>query len=202
MKTDNAMARVLEWAREQCRGSHHVVEFGAGKLDYIIQLDGREQIEVNRPEDGITTRSLVCKGDHIKCPQRTAIEAYAEYISAWKSNDFLTVVVGDMRDYQTLGLRKFDCALFIDSIEHLHRGDALTLISRLQEDGVRIVVFAPEGIHQQSKGSWGDSNVLQAHLSTWYPRDFNALGFKTEQWAGFHKDLANGGAFTATWNPP
>ncbi len=163
--------------------------------------DINEQVKFSNVENGRVERSLVCAGDDIRCPQRTAIEIYGEYVTAWGSNDLLTVVIGDMRDYRTLGLREFDCALFIDSIEHIGRSDALKLISQLQEDRVRIVAFVPEGVHPRTESAWGDDNSRQAHLSTWQHEDFAALGFETEQWLGFHKDIENGDAFVASWTP-
>ncbi len=167
-------SRVLEWVKSQCDGSRHVVEFGAGKLDYIVR---------------------------IRCRQRTAIEICGEYVKLQKSTDALTVIVADMRDYRNLGLRKFDCALFVDSIEHLTKDDALKLLRQLQEDGVRIASFVPEGEYPQTEDVWGCNNPHQTHLSTWNHKEFADLGFETEQWPGFHEDHETGDAFVVSWSP-
>ena len=135
-----------------------IVDFGAGRFDYTSLL-GQER----------------CVG----------VEVFEPYV-----RDFcpgrIRAVVGDMRQFETLGLPDFDCALLIDSIEHIPKQDGIDMLTRLKAACSRVLVFTPEGEYIQEYDPWGYENPGQVHRSTWWADDLTQLGFVVGRRPHFH----------------
>lgn len=86
-----------------------------------------------------------------------------------------------------LGDDAVDMALMIDVLEHLPRGRALGLLTRLERVARRgIVVFSPIGDVPQEAI---DDNEFQRHRSGWRPEDWLRLGYDVEVFEAFHGHL-------------
>lgn len=94
--------------------------------------------------------------------------------------------------------RSYDVVLGIDVVEHLEKADGLRLLAEMRRVGKRVVLFVPEGNHPQAAHS---GNEWQAHRSTWWAPDLEAIGFMVERWENFHSEPGkDSGAMFVTWS--
>jgi len=146
------------WIREHTKNSACLVDFGAGRFNYT---------------------------DVAQSIRKIGVESFQKYIDLYgDSYPHVEKVCGDMMQWKELGLPEFDCAMFIDSIEHITMERAKHLIASLQESGhcKKIMVFCPEGVYEQDTDNWGHGNHEgQSHKSTWYVEDFESMGFKCDR---------------------
>ena len=170
-----------DWILTETKDCETVVEFGAGSF--------------RRLEDV-----------HPSVKRRIGIEISQAYINTSPDMREVEQIKGDMRKFESLipnFYSVYDCAMFIDSLEHLTRKDALDLMSRVMILFNRIILMIPEGIHIQESDITGHGqHEFQKHRSTWYEKDIRAMGFKDVTVdEDFHKnkiDKANGCIF-AVW---
>lgn len=170
-----------DWIFTSTKNCETVVEFGAGFFGKLTLV-------------------------HPAVKRRIGIEASQVYIDASPDRPKIEKIKGDMREFERLlpnYYSVYDCAMFIDSLEHLTRKNALDLMSRVMILFNRVILMIPEGIHIQESDATGHNQYkLQKHRSIWYEKDIKAMGFKDIIIdADFHKgkaDKANGCIF-AVW---
>ena len=167
--------RVRSWVERVTEGTESCLDFGAGIFTYIKAA---------------------------KSKRRAGIEAFEPYCQAALEDPAcldINIYHGDMRKFQLLTFDEFEVALFIDSLEHLSKADALTLLRLCQDRFKRIAAFVPVGNHVNPIS---DNNELQLHLSTWESKDLENLGFSVIVDAGFHHTNPpdKRAAMFAVWN--
>ena len=90
---------------------------------------------------------------------------------------------------------KYGVIIMSHLIEHLSKEDALTLLSKLEEMCTGVIVIACP---------YGDTTGLEAksldfHISAWYEKDFNDLGYKTRHMRFSHRAGRAIALFEALW---
>lgn len=168
--------RVGDWVAANTLGSRVVVDFGAGDFNYIYAADAQKRI---------------------------GIEIHKPYVDEAISHNppGLQIFLGDMRQYdEFIDPNDCDCAMMIDTLEHLPREDGDVLLPKMQESFRKILVFTPCGEHAQGPI---DNNPYQEHKSTWFPSDLEGLGFSVVVENGFHSPWktpeSNTAAMYAVW---
>lgn len=139
---------------------------------------------------------------HCSCPRRIGIEIHKPYVDRAPNYENCIKIHGDIRDYrQLISEEDMDLCMIIDVIEHLEKDEALRLLNSLKEDFNKIIIFAPEGNHPQTKDVTGlGADEYQTHRSTWYLCDFEAIGFEGVVDPKFHIDPnKDNGAIFVTW---
>lgn len=139
---------LINWIQSNTAGVQSVVDFGAGRFDKLNYV-------------------------HSDVERKMGIEIWLDYFSEPPAPGCRRKQ-GDMRNYRILvDDDDMDCALFVDSLEHLRRRDAVYLIYNIQQDFNKILLMIPEGNHPQ-KGA----TKYQKHLSSWSFLDIKNLGFQ------------------------
>lgn len=143
----------------------------------------------------------------VLCPTIHGIELFASYYEEAKQREELKGVeffLGDMRRFDEITSRDYDVALFIDTLEHITKEDALDLLGRCQKRFKKIILFIPIGEEFQGNQDWYDDNPAQKHLSTWNLDELTSMGFAGTYNATFHSHLPTGyqGAAFLTWVRP
>jgi hypothetical protein len=138
---------------------------------------------------------------------KIGVDVYQPYLDAalvrWGRGAILLCrdMVDFCHDHYVAGLR-CDAVLLTDSIEHLDKDRALSIIPYMKSMAYRrVVIFAPEGDapqHTDVTGSGGDE--WQRHRSSWTVEDFSREGFDAALWPDFHS--AGKHAIFAIWNQP
>ena len=164
----------LKWLWENTEDCTAVVEFGAGFFQQLSRV-------------------------HKNVRYRVGIEVYKPYHVNAKFTKCL-MVLADMRDFDKhLKEKHYDCAMFVDSLEHLTMEDAKTLMKRVQAKFRKVLLMIPEGEHPQTKDVTGHGgHAEQTHRSTWCKEDVEALGFQDVYLdPKFHRGVA--GCIFAVW---
>ena len=141
------------WIRENTQNSAVVVDFGSMFFDKLGHVS-----------------SLV---------RKIGIEIWKEYIDRASFHD-CQKILGDFTHFEELiNHSDMDCAMFIDSLEHLDKPTAMNLITRVQSQFNKILLMIPEGHHSQTTDYFNlGADKYQTHRSTWYEEDIRALGFQ------------------------
>lgn len=156
---------LYEWIADNTRGAKHTIDFGCGVGDKIRRAYGDTKI---------------------------GLELYTPYTK--KARGYKTLNI-DFRKYRdSLPRRMCDVAMMIDTLEHISKEDALVLLTQMQEDFNKIIVFVPEGICPQGRGL--DGNPYQQHLSSWEAGELTDLGFKVKRYERYHD---NNDALFCVW---
>ena len=164
----------LQWLWDNTAGCTAVVEFGAGFFQQLSRV-------------------------HSDVKYRVGLEIYKPYHVNAKFTKCL-MILADMCDFDLhLKSKHYDCAMFIDSLEHLAMEDAEFLISRVKAKFNKILLMIPEGEHPQTKDVTGHGgHQEQTHRSTWRVADVEALGFQEVYLdPKFHRGVA--GCIFAVW---
>jgi ubiquinone/menaquinone biosynthesis C-methylase UbiE len=105
------------------------------------------------------------------------VDLFKKYIKqAKKEKIHDEYVIADIREMR-FEPKSFDVVLASHVIEHLPEKDALKFIKDLERIAKKQVIIAtPIGEHYHPAV---DNNKLQLHLSHFYPKDFENLGYKT-----------------------
>lgn len=171
------MSSVLEkWIYDSTCDCESVVEFGAGFFEQLKHVNPSVKNKIG-------------------------IEFSKKYIKNALYDDCIKIE-GDMRDFESLVPDTFyDCALFVDSLEHLDKDDAIKLVNKCKDKFNRIAIMIPEGNHPQSKDVTGhNEHFLQTHRSVWQLSDFTKMGFSGILISDYHKESVNSkGAIFAIW---
>jgi hypothetical protein len=155
MKINTHKVDLNSWIRWATTGSQTVVEFGAMFFD-----------------------KLAC----VAAPKKIGIEIWEPYIRDAKYHE-CQKIHGDFTIFESLIEDKdLDCAMFIDTLEHINREDAFELMSRVMNKFNKVILMIPEGNHPMDEDVTGyEAHTYQTHRSTWYAKDLIDLGFLEEK---------------------
>jgi len=141
---------------------------------------------------------------HSSVKNRIGIEIFKPYLD--DAVEEFTKIHGDMCSYNTLvDIKYHDCALFIDSIEHIEKEDGIALLKRVQKTFNKILLITPDGYFKFDCDLHGyGSHETQRHKCGWTKEDLEKLGFKVFIIDKFHppSDINPRGCIFATWEKP
>ena len=164
------------WMTQQTKGHKCVVEMGSMLFTRLAQVD-----------PGVS--------------RRIGIEIWEPYIENAKFHD-CEKIHGDMREFDTLLPEDArDCVMFIDTLEHLVKDEALDVLERCKARFQKILIFAPEGkcVQEEDVTGYG-AHEAQTHRSSWTKAELEHLDFEVIEDPDYHGAL--GGALFATWVAP
>lgn len=92
-------------------------------------------------------------------------------------------------------IEKFDVCLCSDGIEHLTKRDGLELLQRMQQWSYLPIIFTPLDAYKVQPYS----DDPDAHKCVWSPAEFEAMGWDTESYPEWHRELSIGAFFA--WKP-
>lgn len=143
---------LYNWIAENTKNNNCVVEFGSMFFDKL---------------------------SHTRSTKKIGIEIWKPYIEAAKY-DGCVKIHGDFREFEKLISKEdMDCAMFIDTLEHLTKEDAVILMEKVMNKFNKVLLMIPEGdypLHKDVTGMGADEH--QTHRSTWFLEDIKKLGFK------------------------
>jgi len=159
------------WIQDQTKGARCVVDLGAGffdKLRYVPPMARKIGVDV--------------------------FPAYLGYAPPG-----VTARLGDIREWDKI-LQHEDCdvAMLIDVIEHMSKGDGITLLRGLKEVFRKILVMTPDGFIEQKDDVTGFENEWQVHECGWDAADLAQEGFSVETIENFHHSIQRNALF-AVW---
>lgn len=132
---------------------------------------------------------------------KIGIELFKPYLD--NAVESFIKIHGNMCNFNKLIDKKYyDCAMIIDSIEHLEKNEALNLLKEIQKLFNKILLITPEHFFIFEKDLSGyDSHESQRHKSGWEVEEFKNLGFKVELISDFHPPSDNNprGCIFAIW---
>lgn len=168
---------VASWVQKETWGYKSALEFGCGV--------------------GVYTREMLC-------PIRAGIDAFEPYIIEARetpANEGIEFIFGDMRRFESITPQDYNIAMFVDSLEHISKPDALDLIDRCKQRCDKIMLFLPIGDHDQEPC---DGNEMQRHLSTWNEDDLEEMDMRFWIKSDFHHEnpIDRQAAAFATWLRP
>lgn len=101
-----------------------------------------------------------------------------------------------LKDVRFMNFIYFDLVMIFDVLEHLPKKDAIEVINKIKESGVKLLIFGPleNRLHNHRLKEEVES---QEHLSLWTEQDFKDLGLKTEVIKDFH--IEDNEKFDAIW---
>jgi len=172
----------LKWLKDETTNCTSVVEFGSMFFGVL---------------------SLI----HETVKNRIGIEIHKPYIDKATFHNCIKIH-GNMKNYRELVDKKyFDCALFVDSLEHLNEEEAIQLIESCKVDFNKIVLMIPEGLHPQTYDLMNmGAEEYQTHRSVWTLEKLQALNFNCVLDKHFHEfgderdKNKNSGCLFCTWN--
>lgn len=92
------------------------------------------------------------------------------------------IICKDVCNFDSLiPLNYRDCLLWQQGPEHMKMKQAKNLINQMKKTFSKIIIETPNGLWEQ--GADGD-NIYEAHLSYWYPEDYQELGFSYALFGG------------------
>lgn len=144
---------LAEWINNNTYDCHTVVEFGSMFFEQLRYVNGNVK-------------------------KKVGIEIHQPYIDRANNLDCIKIL-GDIRHFKELiSPEDMDCAMFIDSLEHLSKEDAVDLMGRVMANFNKVILMVPEGNHPQNKDIFEmGADEYQTHKSTWTAEDVKALGF-------------------------
>lgn len=162
---------LYDWIRRETAGASCVVDFGAGMFDKLQFVP--------------------------KMARKIGIEVFTPY-HAFAAPGIRVVPHDMLRWADFIPERDRDCAMILDSLEHLTKEDGEVLLLTTGIWFKKTLVFTPDGFHEQEDDVTGYGNEWQRHMSGWSAEDLEAHGFTVEAAPGFHGD--KGGALFAVRN--
>jgi hypothetical protein len=152
MAIQQAKVNLAGWIQYATTGSDTVVEFGSMHFDKLRWAN---------------------------CKNKIGIEIYKPYIESATFHE-CSKIQGDFREFESLISDKdMDCALFIDTLEHITREEAFDLMERVMSKFKRVSLMIPEGHQPMEEDVTGQGgHEWQTHRSSWRVEDLIALGFE------------------------
>jgi len=153
-KIDTVKIDLVDWLEQNTKDCCIVVEFGSMFFEKLGQV-------------------------HQNVKKKIGIEIFKPYIDNAKFHDCVKIQ-GDMRDFSSLVPKRFrDCAMFIDSIEHIEKKDAVKLLKKVQKSFDKIILMTPDGFAPQDEDFMDlGAEKYQTHRSQWSEQDLVELGFQ------------------------
>jgi hypothetical protein len=169
-----------DWIFENTKGCNTVVEFGAMFGERLLSI-------------------------HPSVKNIFGLEIHQPYIDKFIADKKYAICCDMSRYHNYVPTQYFDCAMFIDSLEHLFKDKAIHLINEVKKDFNKILLMIPEGNHPQSKDVFEmGADEYQTHRSTWYVSDIIDLGFQSiildSQFHGNNGEGKDEGCVFAVWN--
>ena len=87
------------------------------------------------------------------------------------------VIEGDVRDIASMDLPHYDIAFWWHGPEHLPQAEVPVILGELEKIAGLVILGCPNGPFPLGP-QYG--NPHEAHISAWYAKDFQQLGYKTE----------------------
>jgi hypothetical protein len=164
---------LYSWIRRNTTGCRVVADFGSGRCDKL---------------------------NHVWQPaHKIAIEIYPGYLV--NVPPYVKAVLGDFREWKRyLSEEEIDCAMMIDTLEHIPKEDGQLLLRGMQEKFNRIIIFTPDGYHPQFADPIDGGNEYNVHECGWVHSELESEGFAVEADPEFHGP--KGGALFAVWEKP
>jgi hypothetical protein len=166
-----------QWISENTKDSQCVVEFGSMFFDKL---------------------------SHVSSKKKIGIEIWLPYITASRYHN-CEKIHGDFTKFESL-IKKEDmeCAMFIDTLEHITREEAFDLMARVMKSFNKIILMIPEGEYPLEKDVTGmGADYYQTHKSIWNVEDVKQLGFKNiivDPYFHAGSGYPNTGCIFAVWN--
>lgn len=166
------------WINQSTANTNTVVEFGSMFFDKLM---------------------------YTASPNKIGIEIHQPYIDNSTFHD-CKKISGDFRNFEELvDKSEMDCAMFIDTLEHITREEAFELMGRVMKNFNRVILMIPEGNHPMDEDVTGhEGHEWQTHRSTWYAKDLIELGFHEDNIIldpVFHSEPGRDtGCLFATWS--
>ena len=107
------------------------------------------------------------------------IEAFEKYRTPLWDYAYDQVLAEDIRRVDLASLGRFDCALFLDVIEHFDHDEGQVVLDRLLQSCDYVIVATPLEFHEQEALF---QNEHERHHSLWGPDDYRPYHFKC--WKG------------------
>lgn len=115
----------------------------------------------------------------------TLLEVYERNVEFYRDNPLLQEIIhGDVRNSDVFTDRQWDVAFWWHGPEHVFRHDLEQALSNLEEHADFIVLGCPLGIFRQP-AVFGNPN--EQHVGTYYPVDFETLGYEVATMG--HRDV-------------
>ncbi len=116
------------------------------------------------------------------CLTKVGIDAFRPILDLYNKDDGIIRLNYNLQGGLTNLIlpNTFDSVMLIDIIEHFEKDFAFELLKQVEQVARHIIVaFVPVGNHPQTTDDRGLGNdFFQTHRSTWYPEDFEELGYE------------------------
>lgn len=156
------------------------------KLENILPSDYKNMRVLN-VGIGSMTSSLASQLPFIRFKKLTHVETHLPYIEKarkeiWDSPvDYIYDDIVNFNDYGN-----YDLVLFFDVLEHLNLHDAIRIIHKIKQAGVKMLAFTPIERELSLFREGTDNIPSQEHKSLWTCNMFENLGFKVNNLNNFH----------------
>lgn len=124
-----------------------------------------------------------------RCPIKVGIDGFRPILDKFNKDSSIRIHYDLTGGLTNLILPKtFDSVMMIDIIEHFEKPFAFKILQQCEQVARKaIVAFVPVGNHPQTKDDRGMGNDhFQTHRSTWYPEDFDKLGYDVSYIEKYH----------------
>ena len=132
----------------------------------------------------------------------TCLDIFKPYLSACQKLGF-KVLNGDAKKLKSyFNDKSFDIALLIDVLEHFTKTDGKNVLSQVEKIARKqIIIWTPVGMYPQDYDcvdeSWKafgnlqtkQKNKYQQHISSWYPKDLEKMGYVCTVLKDYHPDI-------------
>ena len=167
---------LFTWIRDNTKNTKCVVEFGSMFFDKL---------------------------SHCSSQKKIGIEIWEPYIQSAKYHECVKIN-GDFTKFEDfIAPEDMDCAMFIDTLEHIERENAFELMSRVMKNFNKVILMIPEGKYTLEQDVTGHgAHVYQTHRSTWYESDIRQLGFhniEIDKYFHLGSGFENTGCIFAVW---
>ena len=125
---------------------------------------------------------LSLKSKYINADIRVGVDIYEPYFQHIETKVPYVVVKYDVRKLREIFMPKsFDMVIAIDIVEHIEKGESLSMMSQCEEIARKAVIIeTPKGYIPQNLDIQGHGgHEWQTHRSGWEPEEFQARGYKT-----------------------
>lgn len=142
----------LEWLKRDLADCESILELGCGSNSPILKIGYGYKTD--------------------------AVDIWQPYIDMHNKNgDYHSCKQADILSMEFDG-KKYDAVVIFDVMEHLDREKALSkYLFEWMEHAARkkVIIFTPNGFVENDEV---DGDPWQAHVSAWYPRDYQERGYK------------------------
>jgi len=141
--------------------------------------------------------NLRIANQHTRFVRRVGIEIYGPYIvPEHPANQGIEWIIGDaLVVLPIIADKSFELVLLIDVVEHFSKDDGLCVLQHADRIASKLILlWAPEGDHIQDEHHYRDNPYMpyqqyQDHLSSWYRKELQDLGYDVAVWDNYHTDM-------------